>query len=396
MGRDRGVMRQRTRTDRVIWLSAVALIGALLGAACSGSNGPNAAAPTVPETTQTAEETPASCGAEEYGVITTIAGDDFGSDGEGIPATDAQTVYPHVVGFDRQGNLYITDGGGEAGRVRKIDRSGVITTIVGVPAGGQATTVGEAGSVVGEARAIDAQGNLYIATEGGAKVVKVTPSGEVSTVAGTGVPGYSGDGGPAAQAQLGELYGAAAVDAEGNFYFADLANNRVRRVDTKGMITTVAGTGEAGYSGDGGPATEAQLNGPTAVSADREGNVYVADSENHRFRRIDGKGLITTVAGNGKAGFSGDGGPATKTRVGGEGVWVDADGNLYLIGDRIRKVDTRGIITTVAGNGVAGYSGDGGSATEAQLSEPTTAVIGPNGALYIGDSGNGRIRKVCL
>jgi sugar lactone lactonase YvrE len=394
MGRDRGVVRQRTRTDRVSWLSAVALIGALLGAACSGSNGPNAAAPTVPETTQTAEETPASCGAEESGVITTIAGDDFGSDGEGIPATEAQLVYPHVVGFDQQGKLYITDGGAGAGRVRKIDRSGVITTIVG-QAGDQATTVGEAASVVGEARAIDTQGNLYVATDGGAKVVKVAPSGEVSTVAGTGVPGYSGDGAPAAQAQLGEMYGAAVVDAEGNFYFADLANNRVRRVDTKGMITTVAGTGEAGYSGDGGAATEAQLNGPTAVSADREGNVYVADGENHRFRRIDGKGIITTVAGNGKAGFSDDGEPAAKARVGGEGVWVDADGNLYLIGDRIRKVDTRGIITTVAGNGVAGYSGDGGPATEAQLSEPTTAVIGPEGALYIGDSGNGRIRKVC-
>jgi sugar lactone lactonase YvrE len=326
-------------------------------------------------------------------VITTIAGNgSSGSYGDGGPAIEAELTYPSVVGFDQQGNLYVS----ESGRIRKIGPTGVITTVVGPPAGGEAPTVGDASSVVGGGTAIDDEGNLYVVTNDGAKVMRVTPSGEVSTVAGTGQSGFSGDGGPAAEAQVGQVYANSAVDAAGNLYIADLPNNRIRKVDTNGIITTIAGTGNAGFAGDGGPATKAELNGPTSVAIDGRGNLYIADALNFRFRKIDTEGIITTVAGNGEGGFSGDGAPATNARVGGEGVWADSEGNFYLIGgSRVRKVDTNGIITTVAGNGTIGFSGDGGPATEAQLNEDVfSAIIGPDGALYIADSNNNRIRKV--
>jgi sugar lactone lactonase YvrE len=316
------------------------------------------------------------------------------SDGDGGLATEASIALPNVVGFDAQGNLYIADG---SGRIRRVDPSGLITTVVGPPAGGGPTAPGEASQVEGEGKAVDAQGSLYVATEGGFQVVKVTPTGEVTTVAGTGEAGYSGDGGPATEAKLGFIYGPSAVDADGNLYIGDLDNDVVRRVDTNGIITTVAGTGKAGYSGDGGLATEAKLNDPTAVAVDSKGNIYVADGANARIRRIDRNGIITTVAGNGKNGLSGDGGPAPKARIAGEGVWVDAEGNLYIIGGAIRRVDTNGFISTIAGSEDFGYSGDGGLATEAQLGDaPTSVAIGPDGDLYIGDWGNNRIRKVAL
>jgi hypothetical protein len=219
----------------------------------------------------------------------------------------------------------------------------------------------------------------------------------IDTVAGNGSWGYSGDGGPATEAMLSYPRGVA-VDASGNIYIADLYNHRIRKVDTSGIITTVAGNGDEGYSGDGGPATEAMLDFPFGVAVDASGNIYIGDTHNYRIRKVDTSGIITTVAGNGAWGYSGDGGPATEAMLDFPcDVAVDASGNLY-IGDvynqRIRKVDTSGIINTVAGNGSWGYSGDGGPATEAQLHGPFGVTVDASGNLYIADYDNQRIRKV--
>jgi streptogramin lyase len=191
-----------------------------------------------------------------------------------------------------------------------------------------------------------------------------------------------------------------AADAAGNVYVADTENNRIRRIDTLGVITTIGGTGSAGYSGDGGPATAARFSSPHGVASDPAGNVYVADPPNQRIRRIDATtGIVTTVAGTGASGFSGDGGPATAARLNyPKGTEIAPDGSLYIADNnnhRVRRVDLgTGTITTVAGTGSAGLSGDGGPATAAQLNEPRNIAFDAAGRLYIVDQNNGRIRRV--
>jgi sugar lactone lactonase YvrE len=315
------------------------------------------------------------------------------SSGDGGRASEASIDGGGIIGFDAQGNLYINDAGV---RVRRIDPSGEITTVVGPPVGGEPAP-GEAGKVMGGGATVDPDGNLYVYTDG--TIVKVTPSGDVSSVAGTGREGLSGDGGPATQARI-SLYGAGmAIDAEGNLYIPQYDHHVVREIDTNGIITTIAGTGKPGFSGDGGPAVKAKLNGPTTVRLDGEGNLYISDVENYRIRRIDTNGIITTVAGNGEPGFPDDGADATEVPVGGSDVYADAEGNIYVTDEGspgIFKVDPGGILTVLAGTGDDGYSGDGGPATEAKLSEPTKVAIGPDGNLYIADLGNNRIRMVVL
>jgi hypothetical protein len=330
------------------------------------------------------------------GVITTVAGTGaHWSSGDGGLATEAEIDLPSVVGFDAAGNLYISDGDV---RVRMIDPAGVITTVVGPPAVfGDVEPAGPAASLQGQGRAVDAAGNLYVATID--KLVKVTPASDVSVVAATGRAGCSGAGGPATEARLNLDYAGVAVDAEGNVYITQFHDNCVRKIATNGIITTIAGTGTAGFSGDGGPARRAQLNGPTTVALDAEGNIYISDLRNHRIRRIDSRGIITTVAGNGEKGFPVDGAVATQVPIGAADVSADGDGNIYISDEAnpgVFKVDTDGILTIVAGTGVDGFSGDGGLATEAQLSEPTTVAVGPDGDLYIADWGNSLIRKVDL
>jgi sugar lactone lactonase YvrE len=221
--------------------------------------------------------------------------------------------------------------------------------------------------------------------------------GTISTLAGTGVRGAGGDGGPATAAQLNAPR-KAATDSAGNTFVADAENNRIRRISPAGIITTIAGTGTAGYGGDGGPATAARLNTPHGVDVDAAGNVYVADSANHRIRRISPTGVITTVAGTGSTSFNGDGIPATQASIAyPKGVAVAPDGSLY-VGDanhhRIRRFVPGGTISTVAGNGNAGYSGDGGPATAATLRFPRNVAFGPDGSFYIADNTNYAVRRV--
>lgn len=248
--------------------------------------------------------------------------------------------------------------------------------------------------------AVDPQGNLYIADRNSLRIRRVSPDGMITTVAGNGRASFSGDSGPATQAGLSSPKGIA-VDGSGNLYIAD--HHRIRRVSSKGIITTVAGTGQPGLSGDGGPARQAQLNDPNGLHADAAGNLYIADTYNHRIRKIGPDGKISTVAGSGavgryEGGFSGDGAAATDARLNlPHDVALD-DSGAFSIADsgnhRIRKVGAEGNISTVAGSEGRGYSGDGSLATQAQLNDPRSIAFGPLGSLYIAEYLNRRIRKV--
>jgi RHS repeat-associated protein len=236
--------------------------------------------------------------------------------------------------------------------------------------------------------AVAADGSLYFA-DNSSKVRRVGPNGIITTVAGTDTGGYSGDGGPATAAQLQDPTGVA-VGPDGSVYIADSINQRVRRVGPDGIITTVAGTGTGGYSGDGGPATQAKLAYPESVAVGPDGSLYIADASNFRVRRVGPDGITTTVAGNGTEGFSGDGGQATQAEIDSpNGVAVGPDGVLYIadtINSRIRRVGPDGIITTVAGSGTYGHSGDGGPATAAQLTYPLDVAVGRDGSLYVAET----------
>ena len=229
------------------------------------------------------------------------------------------------------------------------------------------------------------------------KVYMYVSNAIITNFAGTGTASWSGDGGSAKQATLNNPY-SVAVDTLGNVYIVEGGNNDIRKVAANGIISTIIGTGTATYSGDGGKATDASINAPTSVTIDKFGNIYIADYGNNRVRKVDTKGIITTIAGNGIASYSGDGGLATAASLNGpKGVAVDTAGNLYIaeyVTSVIRMIDKSGIITTVAGNGKMGYSGDGGLATFAQLFYPNCVTVDNSGNLYIADSRWGYIRKV--
>ncbi|MEZ4368431.1 MAG: hypothetical protein R2939_19455 [Kofleriaceae bacterium] len=312
---------------------------------------------------------------------------------------------PGSVATDLYGNVYIADTNNH--RVRKLDvGTGAVTQVAG---SGTAGYAGDGAAASGaqlnapSGVAVDGEGNVYVADSSNHCVRKVAASsGVITTVAGTGVAGVSGDGGTAALAQL-RAPEAVAVDVAGNLYIADLGNNRVRRLAAgTGKIATIAGTGVSAYSGDGGPAASAQLIGPRGVAVDANGNVYIVDSvflgSPSRIRKISaGSGVISTVAGGGAA--SGDGVPATSAALNyPQGVAVDAVGNLVVaetLGQRIRLVSAdTGLITTIAGTGAAGFAGDGGPAVAALLGYPESVAVDVVGNIHVADSGNGRVRAV--
>ena len=233
--------------------------------------------------------------------------------------------------------------------------------------------------------AVDGAGNLFIADTDNHRIRKVDAAGVISTVAGTGSFGSRGDGGPAVDARLLSPQGVA-VDGAGNLFIADTNNNRIRKVDSAGVISTVAGTGWTGSRGDGGPAVEARLAFPRDVAVDGAGNLFIADTNNNRIRKVDAAGIISTVAGTGDRGFSGDGGPAVEARLAfPRDVAVDGAGNLFIAdtnNHRVRKVDSAGVISTVAGTDSAG------------LFSPQGVAVDGAGNLFIADTVNHWIRKV--
>jgi sugar lactone lactonase YvrE len=433
-------------------------------------------------------------------VVTTTAG---GYVGDGGSALNAGFTFPAFAIEDSAGNVYVSDQ--FAHRIRKITPAGIISTFAGTGISGFSGDGGLAQfATISYPRGMvfDAAGSLIFLDSGNQRIRKIDPSGIISTIAGTGNIGYSGDGGPALSADLNTPYGLT-LDIAGNMFFTDLGNSAVRKIDTTGTITTVAGDGVFGYSGDGGPAIFAMLSDARGLSLDFRGNLYIADTSNHVVRIVDTNGIINTYAGNGVQGFSGDGGPATLAKVGNPravlalrtellisnggaahirevdftsqiidsfagltfgfngdgpllatdfarptGIFLASNGNLLLVdsinerirqlsqtvtatlaggrvgdggratqvsfqdieniafdsagnyyvvdfgGNRIRKVDTAGHISTVAGNGFSGYSGDGGPATQAMINLPYGVALDPSGNIFISDTSNAVIRKV--
>ena len=388
------------------------------------------------------------------GILKVIAGNGIaGFSGDGGPATRASLNFPSAVAVDAAGNLYVADAGNR--RVRRVSRDGVIVTVVGngnkgVGGDGGPATAAQLDNPSG--LAIDRAGSLYVSDDGAHRVRRVSSNGIISSFAGNGTPAFSGDGGPALQASVNAPRHLV-VDTAGNLLIAEFGNNRVRRVTPQGTITTVAGNGRTASSGDGGQAVEASLIGPTgihidgggtlyiaeffnrvravapngvirtfaggdkqgfagdgggaanaqlsvltAVSGDGQGNIYIADSVNLRVRRVNGQGIIDTIAGAGQFRYSGDGGLAVSASLAKPyGLAVDGEGNIYVSDSdnhRVRRIDPRGVITTFAGTGPAGFAGDGGPANRATLNFPLGLAVDAAGNLYISDLLNGRVRRV--
>ena len=336
------------------------------------------------------------------GIMTTIAGTGTaGYNGDNISAAGAQIASPQGIAADNSGNVYFAETSGR--RIRKVS-NGIITTIAGVGAnvpmgdGGMATSayfLADSGIVS------DGRGTFYVADNNNDTIRKIAPDGTITTIAGTGVPGYNGDGIPAVQAQLYAPF-ALALDQQGNLYVSDSRNERVRMINTQGIISTVAGTGTLGYNGDGQPANQAQLATPRGIAFDSKGNLYICDVDNHRLRMVSG-GTISTIAGvTGQTDVypstdSGDGGPAIEARF--QYLWgvaIDSEDNIYTADDgsyRVRKITPDGNIHAFAGmSQLVGNSGDGGPATAATLSDATSLAADASGNVYI--STKDRVRKV--
>jgi sugar lactone lactonase YvrE len=342
-------------------------------------------------------------------IVTVVGSGEPGAEGVGGPAHEAELSVPIDIAFDPEGNMYIAERFGY--RILKVDEAGILT----VAAGGDVGFSGDGGLAAdaelsgASAVAVDPRGNLYIADVYNGRIRMVDRNGIITTVAGTGKDDFSGDGGPATEARLDYPLGMA-FDAEGNLYFQDTGNYVVRRVDRSGTITTIAGTGRLGPPApDGTPAATAPLGPssnyqPMGLEFDHAGRLLITDLGHARISMIDERGRLRTVAGNGTNVVSGDGGPATEAGLGLPlDIAVGPDGSLYIAryehglqGGSVRRVDPNGIITTIAGTGEGGYSGDGGPATAAELNVPSAVAIGPDGNLYIADAINNVIRMVVL
>jgi uncharacterized repeat protein (TIGR01451 family) len=340
------------------------------------------------------------------GTISTVAGTGAaGFNSDGITAVTAKLNGPYGVWVDGSGTLFIADYSNN--RVRKVEATtGMISTVAGTGVGGydfdgvDATT---ARLNLPTGVYTDTSGNLFISDFWNNRIRRVdVVMGFISTIGGTGLTPYNGDGIPATTANIYQPFSVHG-DPAGNIYVAAFGSERVRRIDAgSGNISTPAGTGTGGYNGDGIPATGAKLNSPWGVFKDLAGNVYIGDTNNHRVRKIDAvSGLISTVAGTGVAGYNGDGISAVTAKINGPmGIFVTPAGDIYIAefyGHRIRRVDAAtGLISTVAGTGVGGYNGDGIAATTAQLKAPSGVVVDATGSLYISDFNNHRVRKVSV
>jgi type IX secretion system substrate protein/Big-like domain-containing protein/NHL repeat-containing protein len=338
--------------------------------------------------------------AQSQTIVTVCGNGTGGYSGDGIPATTAELFRPWGVVSDGAGNYYIGDL--DNSRVRKVSSSGIITTVAGTGFAGYSgdgafASSSELNGPYG--LALDASGNLYIADNGNYRIRKVNTAGYISTVAGTGTGGFSGDGFPATNAEIGHVNGIA-VDTAGNLYIADYYNYCVRMVNTSGIISTIAGTGGVvGEAGDGGPATNALMGYVNNVAVDNSGNVYISDFFNNKVRIVNKAGFIFTFAGNGSPGSIGDGGPATNAQIQGiGGILADVAGNVYL-GDvdnnKVRVVNAAGIINTYAGTGTPGFLGDGGPAIAAEFNRPNTLAF-ECGNMYVVDINNNRIREIVI
>jgi sugar lactone lactonase YvrE len=339
--------------------------------------------------------------------INTIAGQGYGGySGDGGPSTASVIGIPLDVKVDAAGNVYFVDN--EVNVVRKINTSGIISTVAGDGYGYTTMTGGFSGDggLATKAEmyapyemAIDNAGNIYISDAGNKRVRKVNTSGIITTFAGNGTNGSTGNGGQATAAEISPE--GIAVDAAGNVYITDVSSQTIRKVNTSGVISLFAGGGSS--LGDGGPATAATFNNPSGMAFDAAGNLYIADYDNDRIRKISTSGIITTVAGTGVGGYIGDGGPATNAQLWWpQSVAIDASNNIYIADNAnnvIREVyAATGKIATIAGNGygsgsgIGAYSGDGGPATAAELSEPAGVAVSSTGMVYIADAINNRVR----
>jgi hypothetical protein len=333
------------------------------------------------------------------GDISTFAGTGAaGFGGDGGPATSATLRQPTAVAWLGDGSALVADFANH--RIRRISPSGQITTVAGTGTAGYSGDGGTATSArLNWPLDVEptADGGFLIADLGNKRVRRVSPAGVITTVAGTGAAGTTGDGGPATSARLDAPTGVA-ITGDGGFLVADAGAHRVRRVSPGGTITRVAGDGHPGGTGDGGSAVAARLNAPVGVAALSDGGFLVTEYEGHRVRRVSAAGVITRVAGTGSVGFSGDGGAATAARLNKPiGVSTTSDGG-FLIGDslngRVRKVSAEGTIVTVAGGGEPGHAGDGAPAVLARLRSPSAAVENTNGAILIADTEDNRLRLV--
>lgn len=331
------------------------------------------------------------------GMLVTLAGVSGGPGfgGDGGLAINARLNFPRGLALAADGTLNVADTYNE--RVRAISTSGTITTVVGdgslgfAPDGALATSIGVS---FPSTAIVDTAGRVFFSDTGNHRIRRIEADGSAHTVAGTGAPGFSGDGGPATAAAIQSPRGLA-FDSAGALLFADDGNNRIRRIDTNGTITTVAGNGSFGFSGDNGPATSASLDGPNDVAVVGT-TIYIADTDNNRIRMVAG-GTITTIAGIGTSGAAGDNGPATSAQLSvPRAMAFDGAGNMYIAdtgNHRIRRIDTTGTITTLAGT-TSGLSGDGAAATSAQLSAPCGVAVDGAGNVLIADTSNNRIRQV--
>jgi len=335
-------------------------------------------------------------------IIITVAGDGvLGHTGDGSNATSATLDYPMAVKCDREGDIYISEL--EGCRIRKIAESGIITTIAGTGSCGYngdniSATTAKLNNPSGIA--IDSTGNLYIADSYNNRIRKIDiATGIITTIAGNGTAGFGGDGGSATSGILNDPYDVC-FDHQGNLYVADAVNYLIRKINTRGIITTFAGNGSSVFSGEGGPATTAGISETYGLCSDAAGDIFMAVRIISRVLKVDTSGILTTICGSGLGYNTGDGGPATAAQLNPERLVFDDAGNLYIsciYKNCVRMIDTFGIVHHIVGqDSIGGYNGDDGMADTSEISEPQGIDFDLCGNLYIADELNNRVRKVCF